>query len=155
MKTREHTTEIIIHHSVSADTTTVQDITKWHKERGFLNIGYQEVIFKKEGAWDFEEGRDVAAVGAHCYGYNRTSIGICICGNYERDELCTEAFELLAERIAYYRNEYDIPAHRVYFHGEVATTLCPGRNITKIKTELIRESNQISTILVLGKELKL
>jgi len=71
--------KIIIH---CADTpngreTHASDIDRWHKERGWRCIGYHFVI-ALDGA--VENGRPVSEEGAHCYGHNADSIGICMIG---------------------------------------------------------------------------
>lgn len=84
---------IIIH---EADTPTgkpftVQDIDSWHRTRGFRRkdaerlrfnpglfaIGYHYVIYI-DGT--LHTGRDESEVPAACYGYNTTSINICLIG---------------------------------------------------------------------------
>lgn len=77
--------EIIIHCSDSPEgrNDKAEDIRKWHKQRGFSDIGYHYVI-DLDGT--VEQGRPIEQAGAHCTGHNRNSIGICyIGGAYWRD----------------------------------------------------------------------
>lgn len=77
--------EIIIHCSDSPEgrNDKAEDIRKWHKQRGFSDIGYHYVI-DLDGT--VEKGRSIEQAGAHCTGHNRNSIGICyIGGAYWRD----------------------------------------------------------------------
>lgn len=77
--------EIIIHCSDSPEgrNDKAEDIRKWHKQRGFNDIGYHYVI-DLDGT--VEKGRPIEQAGAHCTGHNRNSIGICyIGGAYWRD----------------------------------------------------------------------
>lgn len=55
----------------------VSDITRWHKERGFVTCGYHYVI-RLDGT--IELGRPEFMEGAHCKGVNCCSIGICYIG---------------------------------------------------------------------------
>lgn len=83
--------KIIIHCSAS-DFGDVSLIDKWHKERGWDSIGYHYVIlngfrrynsnYTKQDDGLIENGRHISYVGAHTYGYNDTSIGICLIGNH-------------------------------------------------------------------------
>lgn len=71
--------------------TPVQEIDRWHAQRGFkrqpqwrakqnpdlASIGYHFVIYTRGAV---ATGRHVDEVGAHCQGYNATSIGICLIG---------------------------------------------------------------------------
>lgn len=70
--------EIIIHCSDSDVKAhdNVKTIRKWHKARGFSDIGYHFVV-TKEG---IKAGRPVAIQGAHCKGHNNNTIGICVTG---------------------------------------------------------------------------
>lgn len=84
-------TKIIIH---AADTTPtmdigVEEIRQWHtdpppKGNGWSDIGYNYVI-RRDGT--LEGGRDLDGdgdfedeVGAHAYGHNSTSLGVCLVG---------------------------------------------------------------------------
>lgn len=55
-------------------------IDEWHKAKGWIGIGYHAVI-RTDGV--LESGRDIDAVGAHAYGHNRDSIGICLVGGLD------------------------------------------------------------------------
>jgi N-acetylmuramoyl-L-alanine amidase len=77
---------LIIH---AADTPATMDIgaaeiDRWHREKGWAAIGYHHVI-RRDGT--IEKGRDLDGdgdvtdeVGAHAYGFNKDSIGICLVG---------------------------------------------------------------------------
>ena len=68
---------VVIHHSTSPEWTTVEDIDRWHKERGWDGIGYHYVIYP-DGS--IHEGRSIDKVGAHAKGRNTTYIGVCLIG---------------------------------------------------------------------------
>lgn len=74
---------IVIHCSATRCTEdiTAADIDRWHKERGWHAIGYHFVI-DLDGK--VELGRAVRDVGAHAFGYNKNSIGICYVGGLDR-----------------------------------------------------------------------
>lgn len=55
----------------------VNEIRKWHLERGFEDIGYHYVI-RRDGT--VETGRALEKMGAHAAGFNAFSIGICYAG---------------------------------------------------------------------------
>lgn len=59
-----------------------KEIDAWHRERGFLKIGYHYVV-RRDGT--VEKGRDEKEVGAHAKGYNQNSIGICWVGGRSDD----------------------------------------------------------------------
>lgn len=72
-------TEIIIHCAATPEGKdfTVQDIDRWHRQRGFKSIGYHFVIYR-DGS--IHKGRPLDQIGAHCTGHNANSIGICYIG---------------------------------------------------------------------------
>lgn len=74
-----HIKYIIIHCSDSPDNMDigVAEIRRWHKEKGWADVGYHFII-KRNG--EVQNGRDVEIVGSHCQGYNSYSIGICLVG---------------------------------------------------------------------------
>ena len=57
-----------------------KDIDAWHKAKGWAGIGYHFVI-DLDGT--IEQGRPMDKVGAHCYGHNRNSIGVCYIGGLD------------------------------------------------------------------------
>lgn len=60
----------------------VNEITRMHRQRGFLTIGYHFVI-RRNGT--VEDGRPVTSIGAHVEGFNAHSIGICLVGGLDKD----------------------------------------------------------------------
>ena len=55
----------------------IKVIDKWHRERGWICVGYHFFI-RNNGI--IELGRPIGTIGAHCEGHNKTSIGICLSG---------------------------------------------------------------------------
>ena len=83
-KSRRNITEIIVHCTATPEgrAHTVDDIRKWHRDRGWADIGYHYVVYI-DGS--IHNGRDVDIVGAHCNvgGHNQHSIGVCYVGGCE------------------------------------------------------------------------
>lgn len=79
---RKSTTFIAVHCSASVPdpATDAKVIDRWHRQRGFLMIGYHYVI-KTDGT--IQAGRDEESIGAHVEGYNAVSIGICMVGGVD------------------------------------------------------------------------
>ena len=80
---RKATDYLVVHCSASVPDikTDAKVIDRWHRQRGFLMIGYHFVI-KTDGA--IEKGRDVEAIGAHVENFNAVSIGICMVGGVDK-----------------------------------------------------------------------
>ena len=77
-KRRNSTDEIILHHA-EASRASVEEVNRWHLERGWTGIGYHFYI-RKDGK--VYRGRPEWAVGAHAQGHNSRAIGICVEGSY-------------------------------------------------------------------------
>lgn len=73
---------LVVHCSATPEGRhhTAKDIDRWHKERGFTEIGYNYVI-QLNGT--IELGRDVDKIPAHAENFNKESIGICYIGGCE------------------------------------------------------------------------
>ena len=70
---------LVVHASdtrASADIGA-SEIDKWHRQQGWLSIGYHFVI-RRNGV--IEKGRPEDAQGSHARGVNQTSLGICMAG---------------------------------------------------------------------------
>lgn len=67
---------IILHCSGTrpGQCASAKEIDKYHHSLGWKCIGYHYVV-RCDGT--IEKGRPEDKVGAHCYGHNRHSIGIC------------------------------------------------------------------------------
>lgn len=75
---------IVVHCSATREgqKVTVEDITRWHKQRGFDTIGYHYVVYA-DGT--VHEGRPITVPGAHVQGYNANSIGVCYIGGLDKN----------------------------------------------------------------------
>ena len=110
---------IVIHCSATRAGQDVRaaDIDKWHKERGFKEIGYHFVV-DLDGT--VETGRELPKAGAHCNtsgtsgtNYNKHSIGVCYIGGLDEngepaDTRTPEQKQALAELVYKLMDEYPI-----------------------------------------------
>jgi N-acetylmuramoyl-L-alanine amidase len=60
----------------------VEEIDRWHRQRGFFAVGYHKVI-RRDGT--IEDGRAIDVRGAHAKGFNSRSIGICLAGGVSQE----------------------------------------------------------------------
>ena len=83
-KSKRVINEIIVHCTATPEgrEVSVDEITKWHKQRGFTTIGYHYVVYLDGSV---HEGRSVDVSGAHCTGHNSHSIGVCYVGGLAKD----------------------------------------------------------------------
>lgn len=129
LQPRPQTDRIIIHHVGGTDRdVSAAEIHQWHLNNGWAGIGYHYVI-RKGGT--IERGRPREMIGAHCYGYNRTSIGINLVGNFEEayptDAQLAAGIYLTAYLCQLYN--LDTSGSIIYGHRDLNSTLCPGKNL--------------------------
>ena len=76
--------EIILHCTATKEGQDypVEQVRKWHLDRGFNDIGYHFLI-RLDGT--VEAGRPIETVGAHCKGHNANSIGIAYVGGLDKN----------------------------------------------------------------------
>lgn len=128
---------IIIHHSVTPENFSVDDIRRIHEGEGYCDVGYHYLIAKVKGKRMLKAGRPIIYVGAHALGeklspsiiMNRVGIGICIIGSYENAPPDNETINEVSYAIKLLAKRYKIPLDRkhVLGHREVDYTACPGK----------------------------
>lgn len=145
---RFDTDKIIIHHtgSVIDDDLSAAQIHQMHLRQGWAGIGYHFVI-RKNGK--IERGRDIDAVGAHCYGQNSRSIGIHVCGNFDLASPTTAQIEMTAMLIANLCKDYGIPINdkHIFGHCDFDSTDCPGVNLYNKIPTIIGKANFYANII--------
>ena len=125
--------KIIVHCTATPENrvVTVEDVRKWHKARGWSDIGYHIMIYL-DGT--VHEGRPIKRSGAHCKGQNRKSIGIAYVGGVDKDmnpkDTRTECQkEALIDLLKHYKAEY--PKVEIFGHRDFSPKACPSFDATK------------------------
>lgn len=141
-KPRERTDAIFVHCSATkaGQNVGVREIRQWHKEQGWLEIGYHFVI-KRDGT--VEAGRDEGAVGSHAKGHNHNSIGVCLVGGIDekgRPEANFTPQQMNALRSLLTTLLAKYPGSVIRSHHEVAPKACPS-----FKVKHWWETNQLVT----------
>lgn len=117
---RVHTTWI---HCSASDHPSHDDVSvmrRWHKARGWSDVGYHIFIQKSGNA---QPGRPMERTGAHVRGYNSGSIGICLHG-LDKGKFTAAQFAMLRDLCRQINDAY---GGRMRFrgHNEVAAKACP------------------------------
>lgn len=74
--------KVILHCTDSAKSDQqVDTVRAWHLARGFHDIGYHWLICNDDKG-SIQQGRPMSEMGAHCLGYNDSSIGVCLAGKH-------------------------------------------------------------------------
>ena len=156
---------IILHHSSTSDSGTVswQAIRTFHtsyrynnhivtpteayilKRRGkkvtnpWNSIGYSYGLEDINGHYEILTGRMMNERGAHTYGHNHNSIGICVVGNYDITPVPEKLWQLTLRFVNSLCEVCDISKSSVYGHTEFASyKTCPGKlfDMTRFRREL-------------------
>ena len=123
--------DIIIHCTATRTNRnyTVEEIRKWHIQRGFDDIGYHYVIYI-DGT--VHVGRPIEIMGAHAYGHNQHSIGVCYVGGLDRRGRPTNTLNKAQERslITLIKVLQSIfPQAGLHGHNEYSSKECPCFNV--------------------------
>lgn len=121
--------ELIVHCSATPEDRDVktETIRDWHVNGNhWKDIGYHYII-ELDGS--IHKGRPEEEIGAHCYGHNANSIGICYIGGVAKDgktpkDTRTEAQkQSLIELLKSLKAKY--PNATIHGHREFAAKACP------------------------------
>lgn len=119
---RKSTELIVIHCSATHASMDigVREITQWHIQRGFDTVGYHYVI-RRNG--ELEVGRPEGVIGAHARGHNANSIGVCLAGGVNRQNIAqnnftAEQYTTLASLLKQLKMRY--PEARILGHRDLS-----------------------------------
>ena len=105
---------------------TVDDIRKWHLDKGWDDIGYHYVIYLDGSV---HKGRDESVVGAHCKGHNANSIGVCYVGGKEKGTCKAKDTRTPAQKESLIRLLMELvcryPDAEILGHCDLADRKCP------------------------------
>jgi len=75
---------IVIHCSATPPSQDigVEEIDQWHRRKGWNGCGYHLVI-RRDGTIEF--GEHLSCWGAHVYGHNSNSVGVCLVGGVDEE----------------------------------------------------------------------
>ena len=116
---------IVIHCSDTNEDDTAIDIHQLHLSFGWEGVGYHKII-QKNG--EIENGRPEFWTGAHVFGYNKESLGICLIG---KDNFSTQQFNTLTNLIKEWKKKY--PLAKICGHRDFKNTkkTCPNFDVKK------------------------
>ena len=99
------------------------DIHKMHLSFGWDGIGYHKIICRNG---EIQNGRPEYWNGAHVYGKNNESLGVCLIG---RDNFSKEQFLSLKKVLLRWKSQY--PNSQIYGHRDLINTkkTCPNFDV--------------------------
>lgn len=115
---------IIIHHTGVDVDQSAKTIHDYHvKNNGWTAIGYHFLV-RYNGT--VEKGRPPNKTGAHTYGQNHDSLGVCVTGNFSNTDILKRPAQYNA-LVALVKNLYKTYPHiKIQKHNDHAKTQCPG-----------------------------
>lgn len=126
---------IILHHSAT-DRGSAAEFDRLHRNNGWDELGYHFVIGNGTDSPNglIEVGSRWAKQkhGAHCKvaghpEYNDVGIGVCLVGNFDHTRPTQAQIESCIRVVRFLQERYRIPRGRIYGHGQLKPTHCPGR----------------------------
>jgi len=133
--------EIILHCAATRPDQDIgaAEIDEWHRSNGWSGIGYHWVI-RRDGTR--EPGRPEPHVGAHVYGHNANSIGVCLVGGFGScaDDAPVDHYtpaQLTALRVLMGELLASYPGARVTGHNDYAAKACPGFRVALHLAEIL------------------
>ena len=118
---------LIVHCSDTPNNEDIgaKEIHEMHLRFGWEGIGYHKII-QRDGT--IESGRPEFWIGAHTYGLNQKSLGVCLIGS---DIFTFNQFSSL--RIILDKWKYSYPSAEITGHREVIKTskTCPNFDVKK------------------------
>jgi hypothetical protein len=95
-------------------------------DRNWADIAYHFVVDRAGRVW---QARPLAYQGAHVHGHNEHNLGIVLLGTFEVQSPAAAQLWSLAGFVGFLQNLYHVPLDRVFTHGELGMTQCPGKNL--------------------------
>lgn len=127
MLKNENIKYLIIHCSDTNDILdlSAEDIHKMHLSFGWDGIGYHKII-RRDGT--MENGRPEFWIGAHTYGLNDKSLGVCLIG---RDKFTNKQFLSLKNILIEWKKKFKNST--ILGHNEAIKTkkTCPNFDVKK------------------------
>jgi hypothetical protein len=128
---------ITVHHTAGQMTTDawvptaseLEGIRGFHAgtgstDRNWADIAYHFVVDRAGRVW---QGRPLAYQGAHARQHNQHNMGIVLLGDFSVQTPTAAQLTALREFTGFVRTLYKVPLERVYTHGELGDTECPGK----------------------------
>lgn len=108
----------------------VEDINRWHKERGWNMIGYHYVVYLDGSV---HVGRSEDQIGAHCLKHNTNSIGVVYVGGLDaegkpKDTRTQAQKQGLRKLLTELKRKY--PKAVIRGHRDFAAKACPSFDAT-------------------------
>jgi hypothetical protein len=111
---------------------TVEEIRRWHLERGWSDIGYHFVIYL-DGT--VAPGRPLTKMGSHVSGANEDNVGVCLVGKGEFNPAQWSALRQLLDSLTL---AHGISKDALFCHREFPSAKAQGKSCPGFSGEALR-----------------
>lgn len=127
----ERVVYLVVHTAAFTGSADVDEVRRWHLERGWEDIGYHFYI-RRSG--ELQIGRSLEYQGAHCLGINHESIGVCCEGDGDSQPFRPEQEDTLLQLAVRLHVEYGIHPQQMIGHREINRLVSEGKVPAKYLT---------------------
>ena len=127
---RQNWRGVVVHHTAGPDSERLEmdDIDRMHiNVEGWADIGYHFVVERVESDYVAMMGRPMNRVGAHCKHHNYLYLGVALVGDFTAAPPPDAQLRVAAELVAALLDQHGLQRNKVYAHGELRPTECPGK----------------------------
>lgn len=127
---------VVLHHTFKPDYSSWKklhdhefwwvSIDAYHRGKGWKKIGYHWLIFP-DGL--IAVGRSMTEVGAHTKGKNTSTVGVCLLGNFDVDEMNANQYISAWFVLTALLVKLSLPPDALFFHRNFADKTCPGMKL--------------------------
>ena len=102
----------------------VEEVKRWHLDMGYIDVGYHWFVDRRGMMY---AGRSESIQGAHVYGHNRNTLGVCVMYGTQDKEVTQETLNALIDLLASICMKYKLdPQKAIKGHSDYLPTMCPG-----------------------------
>ncbi len=139
--------QIVVHHTAGHLTDTPAMVREWHKDKGFADFrgraGYHFFILA-DGTVAPE--RPLEEMGCHVRNFNANSIGICLMGNFNREQPTEAQVTSLVTLLIDMVKRFGLKYWNIYSHGDIkflfifntTATNCCGSSLIRMLPDIRR-----------------
>lgn len=141
---------IIVHHDgVSRAEPSFDIINDYHRSRGFpvSSLGYYggyHYLIERDGL--LRRYRQERESGAHTVGMNASSIGICLAGNMDVEDVTEHQIATLGPLLSNVAARYKIDYQHIHPHRRYAQKTCYGSRLSDNWATIVFLRNELAVI---------
>jgi N-acetyl-anhydromuramyl-L-alanine amidase AmpD len=155
---------LIIHHTGGSDAdplmdssnATFEETNELHKNKESINLGHPSELGYYIGYHYFidksgkiTQGRRDTEEGAHTFGKNNSSIGICLAGNFDLTLPTKEQIGSLKILLRLEMKLHNIPVFNIYPHRKFAIKTCYGMRLSDTWAQTIAQLSLLEFMVTL------